>query len=59
MVFFIFEGGSKERDEVEWMNKYNKQKINPVIEKYKKNYSITTIGELHSLTIIKKYNYLL
>lgn len=50
----IFEGGSKERDEAEWMNKYNKQKINPVIEKYKKNYSITTIGELHSLTIIKK-----
>ena len=53
---FIFEGGSKERDEVEWMNKYNKQKINPIFEKYKKNYSITTIGDVPSLTIVKKKN---
>lgn len=53
---FIFEGGSKERDEVEWMNKYNKQKMNPIFEKYKKIYSITTIGDVPSLTIVKKKN---
>ena len=51
---FIFEGGSKERDEVEWMNKYNKKKINPIFEKYKKDYLITTIGVVPSLTIVKK-----
>jgi len=28
----LFEGGSKERDEVEWMKKYNKKPINPVFD---------------------------
>lgn len=51
---FIFEGGSKERDEIEWMNKYNKKKINPIFEKYKKDFLITTIGNIPSLTIVKK-----
>jgi len=49
----ILEGGSRERDEVEWMNKYNKPKIVPVLEKYKKNYNIITIGETPSITIVK------
>jgi hypothetical protein len=51
---FIFEGGSKERDEIDWMNKYNKKKINPIFEKYKKEFLITTIGNIPSLTIVKK-----
>ena len=51
----IFEGGSKERDEVDWMNKYNKKRINPIFEKYKKDYLITIIGEFPSLTIVKKF----
>ena len=28
----LFEGGSAERDEIEWMKKYNKKPIKPVIE---------------------------
>jgi len=30
----LFEGGSIERDDLEWMIKYNKPKINPIIKKY-------------------------
>ena len=30
----LFEGGSEERDSIEWMIKYNKRPINPVIKKY-------------------------
>lgn len=49
----ILEGGSKERDEVEWMNKYNKPKITPILNKYKDDFEIKIIGILPSLTIIK------
>ena len=48
----ILEGGSKDRDEVEWMNKYNKPKIQPIIEKYSKIYTIKNIGNHPSLTLI-------
>ena len=48
----ILEGGSVQRDEVEWMNKYNKPKISPVIQKYSKDYIIKTIGNIPSLTFI-------
>ena len=48
----ILEGGSVQRDEVEWMNKYNKPKILPVIQKYSKDYIIKTIGNIPSLTFI-------
>lgn len=48
----ILEGGSKERDEVDWMNKYNKPKIYPIIEKYSKNYNIKSFGNKPSLTLI-------
>lgn len=50
----ILEGGSKERDEVEWMNKYNKPKITPILNKYKDDFKIKIIGSLPSLTIILK-----
>jgi len=30
----IFEGGSKERDNVDWMKKYNKRPINPLQKKF-------------------------
>ena len=46
----IFEGGSKERDEVYWMNKYNKEKINPYLE----NLDVKIIGQNPSMTIIRK-----
>jgi hypothetical protein len=49
----ILEGGSIERDNVEWMVKYNKPKINPVIKKYYNKYSIKLIKKFPSITIIK------
>ena len=49
----ILEGGSKERDCIEWMNKYNKPQINPVLKKYSKEYNMLTIGNIPSITIIK------
>ena len=52
----IFEGGSLERDNVEWMIKYNKPKIKPILEKFKDLYKIKTIGVVPSITIIKKKN---
>ena len=48
----ILEGGSVERDNIEWMNKYNKCKIQPVLEKYSNVYNIKTFGEIPSITII-------
>jgi hypothetical protein len=30
----IFEGGSRERDEIDWMVKYNRPSINPVVEEH-------------------------
>ena len=48
----LLEGGSKERDEVYWMNKYNKTKINPILNKYSNKYDFLTIGILPSITII-------
>lgn len=49
----LLEGGSNERDEVEWMNKYNKPQIQPIIEKYKQDYNIKVIGDFPSMTIVK------
>ena len=51
----LLEGGSKERDNVEWMTKYNKPKINNIINKYKNKYEIITIGTIPSITIIKSF----
>lgn len=48
----ILEGGSEQRDNVEWMIKYNKPKIEPVLEKYNNEINIKTIGEIPSITLI-------
>ncbi len=48
----ILEGGSHERDNIDWMLKYNKPKIQPIIELYKKTYNIKTFGVLPSITIV-------
>lgn len=51
----MLEGGSAERDEVSWMNKYNKPKINPYLQQLKeKGYNIEIIEKFPSLTIIRK-----
>ena len=52
----IMEGGSIDRDNIEWMIKYNKPKIQPILTKYKKIYNIHTIGVIPSITIINKKN---
>ena len=50
----LMEGGSFQRDNIEWMIKYNKPEINPVLIKYSDKFYIKTIGEIPSITIIKK-----
>lgn len=52
----ILEGGSNERDNVEWMNIYNKPKIQPIIEKYSSSVNIKVIGKIPSLSIITLKN---
>lgn len=49
----LMEGGSEKRDNVDWMIKYNKPKINPVLKKWSNMYNILTIGEIPSITIIQ------
>ena len=58
----IMEGGSKQRDNIEWMNKYDKPKIKPVIDRFNNNINsnsnnnklnIITIGDIPSITLIK------
>jgi predicted O-methyltransferase YrrM len=50
----ILEGGSKERDDIEWMIKYNKPKIREVLYRYESEYIINVFNEFPSLTIITK-----
>ena len=50
----ILEGGSEERDNVEWMNKFNKPKIQPVLKKYADSVRITVFDDYPSLTLIRK-----
>ena len=49
----LLEGGSHDRDNVEWMTKYNKQKIQPILEKYKSTLNVRVIGTMPSVTIVK------
>lgn len=49
----VFEGGSKERDKIEWMIKYNKKPIKDFIKKYQYKYSFFTINPFPSLTMCK------
>ena len=49
----IFEGGSEERDNIEWMKKYNKPPMNNILQKYEEKYEILTIGCVPSITFIK------
>ncbi len=49
----VLEGGSLERDEVEWMNKFKKPKIQPIIEKYKNDYEIKVLKDYPSITMVR------
>ena len=50
----ILEGGSNQRDNVEWMKKYNKEKIVPVINSFKNKFDILVLEDYPSITIVKK-----
>jgi len=53
----IFEGGSEERDKIEWMIKYNKKPIRPEIEKIAKENSlwyVKTFSHYPSITLLFK-----
>lgn len=48
----ILEGGSKERDEIEWMKKYQKLSLRTELQKMS-NVSILTLGKVPSITLIQ------
>ena len=50
----ILEGGSTERDSVEWMIKYNKPRIKPILQKYSDSVRITVLEDYPSITLISK-----
>lgn len=50
----VLEGGSMERDKVEWMVKYNKRKIFPYLLSIMDKFSVKIINCFPSMTIIKK-----
>lgn len=50
----IMEGGSEERDNIEWMQKYNKPRIGPVLKKYENDVRITVLEDFPSITLIRK-----
>lgn len=49
----LMEGGSEERDNCEWMVKYDKPKIREVLNKYSEVLDIKVFSEFPSLTMIK------
>jgi predicted O-methyltransferase YrrM len=49
----IMEGGSYERDNVEWMTRYSKPKIQPVLKLYAEKYNIHVIEAFPSMTIVR------
>ena len=49
----VMEGGSEERDNCDWMIKYNKPKIREILAKYSNIYDIKVFNEFPSLTIIQ------
>ena len=53
-MVLLMEGGSYDRYNIKWMIKYNKPKIQPLLDKYKNDYNIHTIGVIPSITIITK-----
>jgi hypothetical protein len=50
----ILEGGSEERDNVDWMIRYRKPKIQPVLKKYSNDAKITIMEDFPSITLIRK-----
>lgn len=56
----LLEGGSPERDQVDWMLKYDKPPINPYLETIKhtcSSHKIFSLDPYPSLTVISPHNY--
>lgn len=56
--YILFEGGSEERDNVEWMKKYDKTPIREFLKNrwFNKNFEYYVKEEFPSLTVCKKIN---
>ena len=54
--YILFEGGSRERDNIEWMKKYNKIPINKFLKDkwFNKNFEWDVKQDFPSLTVCKK-----
>jgi hypothetical protein len=52
----VLEGGSKERDNIDWMVKYNKRPIRPFLLYTPGDWTYITLQPFPSLTIIQKEN---
>jgi len=50
----ILEGGSADRDSVEWMVKYQKPMIQPILQKYSNSVRIDVLEDYPSITLISK-----
>ena len=50
----MLEGGSPERDQVEWMLKYDKPAVSPVLSEFSELYDIRVVGKMPSLTMVKR-----
>jgi len=51
----LLEGGSEERDQVEWMVKYGKEPIAPVLAAWDDVYEMFTFEPMPSLTVCRKW----
>lgn len=52
----ILEGGSEDRDNYDWMIKYNRRKIQPFLKSIHSQYDVIILEDFPSMTIIKKNN---
>ena len=50
----ILEGGSSERDNVDWMDLFGKPKIVPVLKEYEEKFDIQVLDDYPSITMVKR-----
>ena len=50
----LLEGGSKSRDQVHWMKRYNRKSIRSTLSKKRKDFDFFVIEPFPSLTIIRR-----
>jgi hypothetical protein len=50
----VFEGGSKSRDNVDWMEKFKRKHMNPIFNHIKESFNVVIFDDYPSLTIVTK-----